>query len=156
MSPFKPHFRTFPNGAPYPGTCLRCGNNRDLVELGYIAQHEFGAYYCTRCIAELATNRGFVTSESFASEVSSSQSKISELEAQVNAIPNLIKEFSNDISNIVSNFVVSLASVDVPDQPVQPEGTQADAGEPAAESGSGAKSGKGKKQTSEPSSESAE
>ena len=148
MSPFKPHFRTFPNGAPYPGTCLRCGNNRDLVELG--------AYYCTRCIAELATNRGFVTSESFASEVSSSQSKISELEAQVNAIPNLIKEFSNDISNIVSNFVVSLASVDVPDQPVQPEGTQADAGEPAAESGSGAISGKGKKQTSEPSPESAE
>lgn len=156
MSPFKPHFRTFPNGAPYPGTCIRCGNNRDLVELGYIAKDEFGVYYCNRCISELAVWSGFVTSESYASEVASSQSRIAELQAQVDVVPNLIKEFSNDISNIVSNFVVSLASVDVSDQPVQSEGDQADAGEPAAEPGPSAKSGKGKKQASEPSAESAE
>lgn len=156
MSPFKPHFRTFPNGAPYPGTCIRCGNNRDLVELGLIAKDEFGVYYCNRCINELAVWRGFVTGESFASEVASSQSRVSQLEAQVNAIPNLIKEFSNDISNIVSNFVVSLASVDVPSKSVQPQSDQADTGESAAESGSSSKSGKGKKQASEPSAESAE
>jgi hypothetical protein len=78
------------------------------------------------------------------------------LKAQIDAGPKLIEEFSRDISNIVSNFVVSLASVDVPNQPVQPESSEADAGEPAGESGSSAKSGKGKKQASEPSAESAE
>lgn len=153
---FKPHFRTFPNGAPYPGTCIRCGNNRDLIELGYIAQHDYGVYYCRRCVGELAVNQGFITSESYAAQYATMKEENNKLKAQIDAGPKLIEEFSRDISNIVSNFVVSLASVDVSNQPVQPESLEADAGESPAEPGPSAKSGKGKNKTSESSAESAE
>ena len=153
-----PHFRFYSNGAPFPGTCVFSGANRDLWEIGSMTMQGqvLPVLLSDRVLQELASFAGFIEKREYEKLKSELTATIEKQKAQIQAGPKLTEEFLNDINVVISNFVTSLASVDVPDQPVQPEGTQADAGEPAAESGSGAKSGKRKKQTSEPSSESAE
>ena len=153
-----PHFRFYSNGAPFPGTCVFSGANRDLWEIGSMTMQGqvLPVLLSDRVLQELASFAGFIEKREYEKLKSGLTATIEKQKAQIQAGPKLTEEFLNDINVVISNFVTSLASVDVPDQPVQPEGTQADDGEPAAESGSGAKSGKRKKQTSEPSSESAE
>lgn len=109
-----------------------------------------------RVLQELATSAGFVEKRKYDELKSEMAEKFAKQEAQILVAPNLIKEFLNDVNSIIGNFVTSLASVDISDKPVQPEGDQADSGSIAAKPGSSPKGGKGKKQTSEPGDESSE
>lgn len=153
-----PNFRFYEKGAPFPGTCVFSGETKNLWEIGSmtVQGQPLTVLLSDRVLQELAVHTGFITSRSYAEQVAVSQKRINELEAQNKATPELLRKFQNDFSNLVSEFVTSLGSVPVPDKPVQLESDPADAGESAAEPGSGAKSGKGKKQTSESSAQSTE
>lgn len=152
-----PHFRYHTNGAPFPGTCVFSGENRNLWEVGTmtVQGQVLPVLLSDRVLRELAVNAGFVTSESYASLNAGLTERIRTLEAQNKVVPNLLKELQNDFANLVSNFVTSLASVSAVDQPVQPKSAEASTGEPDESAGSSAKSGKGKVQITKPSNESA-
>lgn len=145
-----PHFRYYTNGAPFPGTCVFSGENRELWEVGSmtVQGQVLPVLLSDRVLKELAVKAGFVTSEAYATQNAILTEKIRTLEAQNAAVPNLLKELQNDFSALVSNFVVSLASVSVPSEPVQPESVEASTGEPEAELGPVSKSGGGKIKTS--------
>ena len=85
-------------------------------------------------------------------QVASSTEIISQQRAQLAATPELLRRFSHDVSNLISDFVTSLASISVPDQPVQPESNQADTGSIEAKPGPAAKAGQGKKPSTKSSS----
>lgn len=150
-----PHFRYHTNGAPFPGTCVFSGENRNLWEVGTmtVQGQVLPVLLSDRVLRELAVNAGFVTSESYASLNAGLTERIRTLEAQNKVVPNLLKELQNDFANLVSNFVTSLASVSAVDQPVQPQGAEASTGEPDESAGSSTKSGKGKVQITKPSNE---
>lgn len=151
-----PHFRYYTNGAPFPGTCVFSGENRNLWEVGSmtVQGQVLPVLLSDRVLKELASNAGFVTSEAYATQNAILTQKIRTLEAQNAAVPDLLKELQNDFANLVSNFVTQLASVPVPSEPVQPESVEASTGESEAKSGPSSKSGSGKIKTSKSSTDS--
>lgn len=153
-----PHFRFYSNGAPFPGTCVFSGANRDLWEIGSMTMQGqvLPVLLSDRVLQELASFAGFIEKREYEKLKSELTATIEKQKAQIQAGPKLTEEFLNDINIVIGNFITSIASVDVSNQPVQPEGDQAESGSTAANSGSSAKSGKGKKQAAEPSDESAE
>lgn len=152
------HFTFHTTGAPFPGTCIFSGDNKDLWQIGNMTFQgdTLPVLLSDRVLQELAKFAGFVEKREYDELKSELTATIEKQQAQVEAIPNLTKEFLNDINGIISNFVTSVASVDVSNQPVQSEGDQADTGSIAAKSGSSSKSGKGKKQAAESGDESSE
>ena len=146
------HFHFHENGGPFPGSCVRCGNNRRLWQLGTIPASNMAALLCDRCLQEIAVFSGFVTGSTYAIQVATSMEKITKQKAQLDATPELLRKFSHDVSSLISDFVTSLASVPVPDQPVQLESDQADTGSIEAKPGPAAKAGQGKKPSAKTSS----
>jgi hypothetical protein len=149
------HFRFYQNTAPFPGTCVFSGENKNLWEVGTmtVQGQVLPVLLSDRVLIELATQAGFVTSKSYAELNAALSSRIAELEAQNNATPETLRKFQHDFNNLVSDFVTSIAGVAVPSKPVQPEADEAGDREPAAEPRPGAKSGKGKVQAAKPSDE---
>lgn len=150
-----PHFRYYTNGAPFPGTCVFSGENRNLWEIGSmtVQGQVLPVLLSDRVLQELASHAGFVTSKAYAELNATLTEKIRTLEAQNAAVPNLLKELQNDFSSLVSNFVISLASVTVPSEPVQPESDKTDTGEPTVDVRSSIKGGSRKVQAAKSSSE---
>lgn len=120
------HFHFHKNGGPFPGTCIRCGNNKELWQLGNIPASNMAALLCDRCLTELAIFTGFVTSKSYAEQYASMKNTIDTQAEQLKAAPKLMEKFQNDVSSVISDFVTSIASISVPREPVQPKGDQAD------------------------------
>ena len=131
------HFRFYENTAPFPGTCVFSGENRNLWEVGSMVVHgeALPVLLSDRVLVELATHAGFVTSQSYAELNATLTEKIDKQQAQLDELPNLLKEFQNDVTGTITNFVTSLASVTIPNKPVQPKGTKAKSG--SAEAGDG-------------------
>lgn len=152
------HFRFYANGAPFPGNCVFSGDTKNLWEIGSmtVQGQPLTILLSDRVLQELATQAGFIDKQKYVELEADTKAKFEKQQAQIEATPNLIKEFLNDINGIIGNFVTSLASVDVSDKSVQSQSDQADSGSAAAKSGSSPKGGKGKKQTSESGDESSE
>lgn len=150
-----PHFRFYKNGAPFPATCVFSGDTKNLWEIGSmtVQGQALTVLLSDRVLQELATQAGFIDKQKYVELETDMKAKLAKQAAQVDAAPNLIKEFLNDINGIIGNFVTDLASVDVSNKPVQSEGDQTDSGSATAKSGSSPKGGKGKKQASESSDE---
>lgn len=139
------HFTFHENGGPFPGTCVRCGNNKQLWQLGKIPASNMAALLCDRCVQEIAVFTGFVTGSTYATQVAMSVEKTTKQQAQIDATPELLRRFSHDVSNLISDFVTSLAGIPIPDQPVQPASDQANTGSVEIKSGPAVKAGQGKK-----------
>lgn len=148
-----PHFRYHTNGAPFPGTCVYSGENRNLWEVGTmtVQGQVLPVLLSDRVLQELADSAGFVPKAEHIRLNAELNEKIETLEAQNKVVPNLLKELQNDFANLVSNFVTSLASVSAVNQPVQPQSAEASTGESDSSTGPSAKSGKGKVQATKPS-----
>lgn len=122
------HFHFHKNGGPFPGTCIRCGNNKELWQLGNIPASNMAALLCDRCLTELATFTGFVTGRSYAELNAAKTSIIDTQKAQLEAAPKLMEKFTHDITSIIGDFVTSLAGITAPSEPVQPKSGKASAG----------------------------
>jgi hypothetical protein len=146
MSNFDSHFIFHADGGPFPGTCVRCGAINKLWNIGMIPASNMTALICNTCLTELAIFAGFVTGHNYADLNATKTAIIDKQQAQIDVTPTLLEKFSNDITNIIGEFVTGLASVAVPNKPIQPKSDQADAGstEPVAESKPASGSSKGK------------
>jgi len=125
---FETHFLFHENGGPFPGSCLRCGNNKKLWQVGTIPSSNMTALVCDKCITELATFAGFVTQKVHNDYVATAEKTTEELKAKVDATPKLMEKFTHDITSTIGNFVTSLSGITVPNKPVQPESIEASAG----------------------------
>lgn len=103
-------FNFFANGGPFPGTCLSCGNNKELYDLGKDQQTGSSYLLCTRCVAELATFTGYIQREPAMREHDHQKRHIAELQAQVDAIPTLVEGLINGIRSNVADFVLTVSS----------------------------------------------
>jgi hypothetical protein len=150
------HFRFHSNTAPFPGTCVFSGENRNLWEVGTmtVQGQVLPVLLSDRVLQELADSAGYVTKGAYAQLNAELTEKIRTLEAQTDAVPNLLKELQNDFANLVSNFVTNLSGVTAVDQPVQPQSPEASTGESEAKLGPSSKSGSGKIKTTKPSTDS--
>lgn len=124
------HFRFYENTAPFPGTCVFSGENRNLWEVGTmtVQGQVLPVLLSDRALVEIATQAGFVTSQSYAELNSALTETIKKQQAQLDELPNLLKEFQNDVTAIITGFVTSLASVTPSNKPVQPKGSKAKPG----------------------------
>ena len=154
MDKFKASFRFYEKAAPYPGMCLRCGTSDKLWQLGEIRGTTMAAYYCDGCLTELAMFTGMVTGKSYAELSATKQTKIDELQAQVDAAPKLLKELSNNVNGILSDFAIALA--DVASSAVSSNSKASEANPPfaTADDGATAEAGQGKKPSAKSGSES--
>jgi hypothetical protein len=152
------HFRFYTNGAPFPGTCVFSGENRNLWEVGNmtVQGQVLPVLLSDRVLQELAAQAGFVTSKSYAELNSTLTEKINTQKAQLDVAPQFLKRFQHDINNLIGEFVTGLASVTPTNKPVQPKGDQADTGDADTSAKSQHPSGKGKSQASKSSAEPAE
>ena len=114
-------FNYFANGGPFPGTCLSCGNNKELFDLGKDQQTGSSYLVCERCVAELANFTGYTLKETALREIDHLKMHVRELEAELRRVPNLVEGLINGVRSSVADFVlaVSSSSSDTGDSPVQ-------------------------------------
>lgn len=103
-------FNYFANGGPFPGTCLSCGNNKELFDMGKDQQTGSSYLLCTRCISEIATFTGYILREPAMKEYDHLKAHMLELEEQLKAVPNLIEGLINGIRSNVADFVLAVSS----------------------------------------------
>lgn len=103
-------FNYFANGGPFPGTCLSCGNNKELYDLGKDEATSASYLLCTRCVSEIASFTDHIKREPAMREHDHLKAHIRELEAQVAAVPNLVEELINGVRSSVADFVLAVSS----------------------------------------------
>ena len=114
-------FNYFANGGPYPGTCFSCGNNKELFDMGKDQQTGGSHLLCNKCVSEIASFTGHILREPAMKEHDHLKSHITELEAQLKRVPNLVEGLIDGVRSSVADFVlaVSSSSDDGGDIPVQ-------------------------------------
>lgn len=114
-------FNYFENGGPYPGTCLSCGNNRELYDLGKDPVDGRSFLLCRQCVSELASFTGYIQREPALREHDHLKAHIRDLEAQVDKVPALIEGLINGVRSSVADFVLAVSSSgdNTSDSPVQ-------------------------------------
>jgi len=103
------HFNYFENGGPYPGTCLSCGNNKTLYDLGKDQGTGGSHLLCTNCVSELASFTGHILREPAIKEYDHLKAHSAELEKQLKAIPNLVEGLIDGIRSNVADFVLTVS-----------------------------------------------
>lgn len=151
MNKFKASFRFYEGAAPFPGTCLRCGTTSKLWQLGEIPATNMACYYCDRCLVEIASYAGMVTSQSFAMMNEVKSERIAQLEAQIDAAPKLLKEISQNVNSILGDLVTSLANIASSAVPVNQQASEADAPVSASKPGTPVEAGSGEGKGTKPS-----
>ena len=103
-------FNYFANGGPFPGTCLSCGNNKELFDLGKDQQTGASYLLCIRCVGEIATHTGYILREPAMKEYDHLKKHMTELEDQLASVPNLVEGLINGIRSNVADFVLAVSS----------------------------------------------
>jgi hypothetical protein len=103
-------FNYFANGGPFPGSCLSCGNNKELYDMGKDETTNASHLLCTRCVSEIATFTGHILREPAVREHDRLKNQISELEAQLNRMPNLVEGLIDGIRSATADFVLAVSS----------------------------------------------
>ena len=101
-------FNYFANGGPFPGTCLSCGNNKELYDLGKDQQTSSSYLLCTRCVAEIANFTGYILREPAVKEHDHLKAHIRTLETQLAAVPQQVEGLIDGIRSNVANFVLGI------------------------------------------------
>jgi len=103
-------FNFFANGGPFPGTCLSCGNNKELFDLGKDEVTNASYLLCTRCVSEIASFNGYILREPAMREADHLKSHIRELEEQLAKVPAQVEGLINGIRNSTADFVLAVSS----------------------------------------------
>lgn len=132
------HFNFFKENAPFPGTCVACGVNKELFNLERDMPFQGGlAMICKKCVTELAENIGYTDPTSLEEELEELSRLNVSRETSLNRVPNLVEGLVDGIRNQLTDFIfaVSYDGLDgepenVQDAPAGDEGPS-DAGSPA-------------------------
>jgi hypothetical protein len=103
-------FNYFANGGPFPGSCLSCGNNKELFDLGKDEVTNASYLLCTRCISEIASFTGHILREPAMREAEHLKSHIRELEAKLENVPAQVEGLINGIRSSTADFVLAISS----------------------------------------------
>jgi hypothetical protein len=107
------HFHHYMQGAPLPGTCMKCGNNQDIYDLG-VEAYDGNALICGRCVRDLAMFIGWAEEAPLREEIVSRETTIANLEEQLAKVPNNVEELINGIRSSVTDFVFAVSYSDSP------------------------------------------
>ena len=117
----KRQFNFFPNGGPYPGTCVACRSNVNLFDLGADLLSGGNAMICKQCVTDLAVFMDYTEEAPLRAEIAALKADIVSRETELAAVPKHIEELINGIRSNVTNFVltVSGSSDDSSSVPIQ-------------------------------------
>lgn len=99
----------FPNGAPFPGTCVGCKSNVELHDLGADLLSGGNAMLCRQCVTDLAEFNEWAPEAPLLAEIERLKSELASKEAVIKNIPNNIEGLINGIRNSVSDFVLTIS-----------------------------------------------
>lgn len=102
-------FNFFANGGPFPGTCLSCGNNKELFDIGKDQQTGGSYLLCEKCVGEVASFAGYIQREPTLREFDHLKAHIVSLEQQMKTVPNLVEGLINGIRSSVTDFVLAVS-----------------------------------------------
>jgi hypothetical protein len=126
------HFNFFPNGGPFPGSCLSCGANKELFDIQGTNPGGGSNLFCLRCASELAEFIGYAKKEPLLAEIAELQGQVLLRDDQLNKVPNLVDGLINGIRSSVTDFIFAVSYSDNSDksEPVQSsDGAEQGAGE---------------------------
>lgn len=101
-------FVHYPQGAPHPGICHKCGDYRDLFDLG-VDHLDGNTLLCRRCISNIAGAIGYVKAEPLKDRIAELEAELVSRETIINSIPNHTEELINGVRNLVTNFVLDVS-----------------------------------------------
>lgn len=101
-------FVHYPQGAPHPGVCHKCGDFRDLFDLG-VDNFEGSTLLCRRCISDISGAIGYVKAEPLETRIAELEAELVSRETTIKNIPNHTEELINGIRNLVTNFVFDVS-----------------------------------------------
>ncbi len=108
------HFDYFENGGPAPSTCLSCGRNKQLFNLGRDLPVAGGmAQLCIICVKEIAAVVGYEEALPLKLDINDLKSQLAAREAELATVPNHVEELINGIRSSVTDFIFAVSFSDV-------------------------------------------
>ena len=144
----KRHFVVFPNGGPFPGTCVGCRSNIDLHDLGADLLSGGNAMLCKQCALDLAVFNGYVPEAPLLAKIAELEQELASREATISNIPNNVEELINGIRSNVTDFILTISSS-------SDNGSGVPVQKPAGSNAGASKSGKAKSSNAKARNESA-
>lgn len=112
------HFNYYENGGPAPSSCMSCGRNKELFDLGREIPVAGGmAQLCLVCVKEIALFIGYAERAPLDAEIDRLKSEIVSRETEIATIPNHVEELINGIRSRVTDFIFAISYSDNIDQP---------------------------------------
>lgn len=101
-------FAHYDQAAPHPGVCHKCGDYRDLFDLG-VDTIDGSMLLCRRCISDIAGAIGYVKAEPLETRIMELEKELVSRETIINTIPNHTEDLINGIRNLISTFVFDVS-----------------------------------------------
>lgn len=111
------HFNYFENGGPTPSSCLSCGGNKKLFDLGRELLQGGMAQLCMNCVKELATFVGYAEKEPLLTQIGILEADVEAHEIELAKVPDLVDGLINGIRNSVTDFIFAVSYSDNSNQP---------------------------------------
>lgn len=125
------HFHYYENGGPAPSSCMSCGRNNQLFDLGREIPVAGGmAQLCLTCTKEIALFIGYAERAPLDAEIAQLKTDIVSRETEIAVIPNHTEELINGIRRSLTDFIFAISYSDHADKsaPVQDD-SEPDSGE---------------------------
>ncbi len=125
------HFHYYENGGPAPSSCMSCGRNNQLFDLGREIPVAGGmAQLCLTCAKEIALFIGYAEKAPLDAEIAQLKTDIVSRETEIAVIPNHTEELINGIRRSLTDFIFAISYSDHTDKsvPVQDD-SEPDSGE---------------------------
>jgi hypothetical protein len=138
----KRHYVVFPNGAPFPGTCVACRSNIELHDLGADLLSGGNAMLCRQCVMDLAAFNGYAPEAPLLARIAELEQELVSRETTIANIPSNVEELINGIRSNVTDFILTISggSDDSSSVPVQkPSGSNTGASKSGKAKGSNTK-----------------
>lgn len=116
------HFHYYENGGPAPSSCMSCGRNNQLFDLGREIPVAGGmAQLCLTCTKELALFIGYAEKAPLDEQIDLLKMDVEAHERELAVVPDHVEELINGIRRSVTDFIFAVSYSDHADKsaPVQ-------------------------------------
>lgn len=104
------HFNFHANGGPFPSTCVGCGRNKELFELGRALPFQGGAaLLCMTCVKELAEFIGYTDPTTLEEELDELSRLNVSHETSLKRIPELTEGLIDGIRSQLTDFIFAVS-----------------------------------------------
>lgn len=104
------HFHYYENGGPAPSSCMSCGRNNQLFDLGREIPIAGGmAQLCLTCVKEIALFIGYAERAPLDAEMARLKDEIVSRETEIATIPNHVEELINGIRSRLTDFIFAVS-----------------------------------------------